>query len=186
MEIASLTAFNYIERSLKIITGMNLGLTGFFSLPVLSNNFYWLGVYSSCFLYPSLLFTACASIGINLGYLIVRQGLQMHTPIQSLTSLDLTKSPLTYYLEMSLLALQFTSLALTMSLPITLMALTGQARDIGIVVAMVSLLAVNAHSTYQERSFGKRYRMVGQALCFGVMFLLSSYVYVTYSSSEPE
>lgn len=75
-----LPIFRFGEKFLIGLSGVNVALASILSLPVISNNCYWLGMYSSCFLYPSLLFTTCAAIGINLAYLIARQGLALHTP----------------------------------------------------------------------------------------------------------
>lgn len=80
------------------LAGINVGLAALLSLPVIGNNCYWLGMYSSCFLYPSLLFTTCAAIGTNLAYLIVRQGLALHTPADELKKIDITKAPISFYL----------------------------------------------------------------------------------------
>ena len=105
------------------VTGLNLGITGLLHLPILANNMYWLGIYSTSLLYPSFICVASISIGINLAYMIFRQGLNMHTKFENLKNIDITKSPLSYYLEMSLLSFQLLSVAISVSIPLTLLGL---------------------------------------------------------------
>lgn len=52
---------------------------------------------------------------------------------------------------MSLIFIQLMSLAASVSLPMTILTLGPVAKDIALYSSLLCLLAVNAHSTYQQK-----------------------------------
>lgn len=158
-----------------------MGITALLCSPLLQNNFYWLGMYSSALLYPSFLTATCMAIGVNLAYLVFRQGLHMHTQISDIKKVDITQAPLSYYLEMGLLNLQFWSLAASVSIPM-LFGLPSNYKENTLYFILFCLLAVNGHNTLQQKDFtNPHYRLSVQSVCFVVMFLLSAYVHYRFS-----
>lgn len=63
--------------NISIYAGLTMAMSmGWFQIGA-----YWLGMFSSSVLFSSFLAVSCTSVGINLAYLIVRQGLSLHTNI---------------------------------------------------------------------------------------------------------
>lgn len=88
-------SINYVKRLLVGVAGVNVGVVGLFAM---MGKLDWVGIWSCGVLYPSLLFTSCAAIGINLAYMITRQTLCMYIKSEDLKTVDLTYSPLSYYI----------------------------------------------------------------------------------------
>lgn len=88
-------SINSVKRLLVGVTGVNVGVGGVLAI---MGKLGWIGVWSCGVLYPSLLFTSCAAIGINLAYMVTRQTLCMYIKSEDLKTVDLTYSPLSYYI----------------------------------------------------------------------------------------
>jgi len=94
-EIFREKSINSVKRILVGVAGVNAGGVGVLAM---MGKLGWLGVWSCGVLYPSLLFTGCAAIGINLAYMVTRQTLCMYIKSEDFKTVDLTYSPLSYYI----------------------------------------------------------------------------------------
>lgn len=84
--------FDILEKTNIGLTILNAGTV----LALSMTNMNWLGIYSAMFLSPSFLITGAIAIGINIGYLVIRQGLNMHMPIKDIQNIKITDSPVSY------------------------------------------------------------------------------------------